>query len=411
MNKKIIIIIIAVVCLFVLFITFSMTRKSDINEREIVFWTLQMNDFTPYMTDVISKYEYEHPDIKIKWIDVPFSEGEKRTLAAILSNNPPSLVNLNPDFSNILAQRGALEEIPIDKLADYNKSLLKSLEVDGKMYAIPWYATSAVTIYNKSLLSKAGFLMPPVTYEHYMQYAKDVKDKTGAYIFMPTITENDTMLKILNKFGINSPNKLSKKEAADIFDFYKKLYKEDLIPKETITQTHREALEKYMSGTVVTLQAGANFLNMIRENSPDVYKKSDVAPQVTGKLGQYDFSMMNFVIPKRAKNKDIALDFALYLTNEQNQLTLAKMTNIIATNDKTLKNEYYTKYDNADLMAKARVLSAKQLDKVEPVYKSQKSQKELNTVINTAVQMILIDTADTKKVLDSASKKWSNLNE
>ena len=411
MNKKIIIIIIAVVCLFVLFITFSMTRKSDINEREIVFWTLQMNDFTPYMTDVISKYEYEHPDIKIKWIDVPFSEGEKRTLAAILSNNPPSLVNLNPDFSNILAQRGALEEIPIDKLADYNKSLLKSLEVDGKMYAIPWYATSAVTIYNKSLLSKAGFLMPPVTYEHYMQYAKDVKDKTGAYIFMPTITENDTMLKILNKFGINSPNKLSKKEAADIFDFYKKLYKEDLIPKETITQTHREALEKYMSGTVVTLQAGANFLNMIRENSPDVYKKSDVAPQVTGKLGQYDFSMMNFVIPKRAKNKDIALDFALYLTNEQNQLTLAKMTNIIATNDKTLKNEYYTKYDNADLMAKARVLSAKQLDKVEPVYKSQKSQKELNTVINTAVQMILIDNADTKKVLDSASKKWSNLNE
>ncbi len=411
MNKKIIIIIIAIVCLFVLFITFSMTRKSDINEREIVFWTLQMNDFTPYMTDVISKYEYEHPDIKIKWIDVPFSEGEKRTLAAILSNNPPSLVNLNPDFSNILAQRGALEEIPIDKLADYNKSLLKSLEVDGKMYAIPWYATSAVTIYNKSLLSKAGFLMPPVTYEHYMQYAKDVKDKTGAYIFMPTITENDTMLKILNKFGINSPNKLSKKEAADIFDFYKKLYKEDLIPKETITQTHREALEKYMSGTVVTLQAGANFLNMIRENSPDVYKKSDVAPQVTGKLGQYDFSMMNFVIPKRAKNKDIALDFALYLTNEQNQLTLAKMTNIIATNDKALKNEYYTKYDNADLMSKARVLSAKQLDKVEPVYKSQKSQKELNTVINTAVQMILIDNADTKKVLDSASKKWSNLNE
>ena len=52
-----------------------------------------------------------HYKVKIKWIDVPFSEGEKRTLAAILSNNPPSLVNLNPDFSSILAQKGALEEI------------------------------------------------------------------------------------------------------------------------------------------------------------------------------------------------------------------------------------------------------------------------------------------------------------
>lgn len=411
MNKKILIILLSIVVLFSLFVKFAMTKKSEIQEKQIVFWTLQMNDFTQYITDIIAKYEYEHPDVKIKWIDVPFSEGEKRTLAAILSNNPPTLVNLNPDFSNILAQRGALEEIHEGKLSSYNKALLKSMAVDGKMYAIPWYATSAVTVYNKKMLDKAGFMMPPVTYEHYMQYAKDVKDKTGSYIFMPTITENDTMLKILNKYGINSPSKLASKESVVIFNLYKKLYQEDLIPKETITQTHREALEKYMSESIVTLQAGANFLNIIKENAPSVYKNTDVAPQVTGKLGQNDFSMMNFVIPKRAKNKDIALDFALFLTNEQNQLTLAKMTNIIATNEKALKNEYYTKYNEGDLLAKARVISAKQLAKVEPVYKSQKSQKELNTVINTAVQMILLDNADTKKVLDSASKKWAKLNE
>jgi len=410
MKKKIIIGSSIFLILLVAFICVSLApRNTKTLDQEVVFWTLQMNDFTPYMTDIITKFEYENPDIKIKWIDVPFSEGEKRTLAAILSNNPPSLVNLNPDFSSVLAQKGALEEILPEQLETFNKSLLKSLEVNGKMYAIPWYATSAVTIYNKALLEKAGFKIPPTTYEAMGQYALDVKAKTGAYVFMPTITENDTMLKILNKYNINSPYSLKTADSVEIFNFYKQLYKDDLIPKESINQTHRESLEKYMSEYIVSIQAGANFLNLIKENAPSVYKKTDVSTQLVGSEGQYDFSLMNFVIPKRAKNKEAALKFALYLTNEENQLRLAKLTNVLATNENALKNEYYQKYDKNDVLAKARVISAQQLNKVEPVLRQQKSQKEINNVINTATQLILMDNVDTKKVLDSASKKWSKL--
>ena len=410
MKKKIIIGSTIFLLLLVGFICVSLApRNTNSLDQEVVFWTLQMNDFTPYMTDIITKFEYENPDIKIKWIDVPFSEGEKRTLAAILSNNPPSLVNLNPDFSSVLAQKGALEEIMPEQLESFNKSLLKSLEVNGKMYAIPWYATSAITIYNKELLDKAGFKIPPTTYEAMGQYAQDVKSKTGAYVFMPTITENDTMLKILNKYNINSPYSLKTADSIEIFNFYKNLYKNDLIPKESINQTHRESLEKYMSEYIVSIQAGANFLNLIKENAPNVYKKTDVSTQIVGSEGQYDFSLMNFVIPKRAKNKEAALKFALFLTNEENQLKLAKLTNVLATNENALKNEYYQKYDTNDILAKARVISAQQLNKIEPVLRQQKSQKEINNVINTATQLILVDNVDTKKVLESASKKWSKL--
>ena len=165
-----------------------------------------------------------------------------------------------------------------------------------------------------------------------------------------------------------------------------------------------------MSQNIVTLQAGANFLNLIKENAPNVYKNTDVSNQIVGDLGQYDFSMMNFVIPKKAKHKQYALKFALFLTNEENQLALAKLTNILATNENALKDEYYQKYDEKDLLSKARVLSAQQLYKIEPILKTQKSQKDVNTVFNTSIQMILLDNTDTKKVLESASKKWSKLN-
>ncbi len=83
-----------------------------------------MNDFAPYINGVIDEFESQNPNIKIKWIDVPFSEGEKRTLASVLSDNPPDLVNLNPDFSATLAHKGALYEIPENKQLNLIKKFL-----------------------------------------------------------------------------------------------------------------------------------------------------------------------------------------------------------------------------------------------------------------------------------------------
>ena len=382
-------------------------HKPD-NNNEVIFWTLQMSDFSDYMNGVIKEFEKENPDIKIKWIDVPFSEGEKRTLASVLSDNPPDLINLNPDFSATLAQKGALYEIPQENALQFNQAIVNSLKYNGKLYSLPWYATSAVTIYNKKLIDKAG-IQVPLTYEEAGKAAQIVKSKTGAYIFLPNITENDTMLKILNKYGVNSPENIADENSVKVFEYFKKLYEQNLIPKESITQTHREALEKYMSENIVLFQAGANFLNMIKENAPMTYEHTDVTSQMTGKLGQNDFSLMNFVIPLKAKHKEEAVKFVLFLTNDKNQLELAKLTNVIAVNQETLKNDFYTKYSPDDLMAKARVISAGQLNKVEPVMKSSQNQKDINNLVNSAVQKILLGEGDTKQILQKLSKDWEEM--
>ena len=78
------------------------------NKKVIEFWTLQLSDFAPYLNNVIADYEKIHPDVKIKWVDVPFSEGEKRALAAVMSNKVPDVVNMNPSFGSTLASRNAL---------------------------------------------------------------------------------------------------------------------------------------------------------------------------------------------------------------------------------------------------------------------------------------------------------------
>jgi putative chitobiose transport system substrate-binding protein len=247
----------------------------------------------------------------------------------------------------------------------------------------------------------------PKTYDDLSKISKQVKVRTGSYAYFPTITENDTMLKILNKYGISSYDNISSEKSIRIFEMYKALYKSKLIPAESITQTHQEALEKYMSENVVFFQGGANFLTMIKDNAPSVYKNTDVAPQMIGDLGQNDFSLMNFVIPLKSKHKKEALEFCLFLTNKENQLELAKRTNVISTNKSALQDKFYN--SNSDVMARARNYSAKQLNHIKPVMKQQNSQKDINLLVNTTVQKILLDKEPTKQALSELSNSWKRL--
>ena len=395
-----------IITISILGLTACSIRKE--NEQKVVtLWTLQMGDFSDYMYKIIRTYENNHPNIQIKWVDVPFSEGEKRTLAAVMTDNPPDLINLNPDFSALLAQKGTLEEIPEEVTMDFNPEIINALKYNDKLYSIPWYATSAITIYNKDLFQQSGIIRLPKTYKELAAISEKVKENTGAYAYLPTITENDTMVKILNKYGISEAEDYPK--AQKVFEMFKNLYQKELIPAESITFTHRESLEQYMAGKIVFFQGGANFLNMIKENAPSVYEQTDVTEQIKGPVGQNDFSVMNFVIPSRAKHKKEALDFCLYLTNEQNQLELARMTNVIATNSNALKNAFYN--DDSTLEAKARSISAKQINRITPQLRQRRNQKEINTQVNAAVQSALLNKDSIESILEKLSKTLEDIEE
>ena len=397
------------ITLFIIFFSIlgltACSIRKEASTRVVTFWTLQMGDYADYMYKIIRAYEKENPNVQINWIDVPFSEGEKRTLAAVMTDNPPDLINLNPDFSALLAQKGTLEEINEEAVSEFNPEIINALKYNDKLYSIPWYATSAITIYNKELFEKSGIIRLPKTYKELGAISEKIKTNTGAYAYLPTITENDTMVKILNKYGVTDDFT----KAAPVFNMYKELYQNDLIPKESITFTLREALEQYMAGKIVFFQGGANFLTMIKENAPSIYAQTDVTEQIKGPVGQNDFSVMNFVIPLRAKHKKEALDFCLYLTNAQNQLELAKMTNVIATNNEALQDSFYNDYST--LESKARSISAKQIAKITPQLKQRRNQKEINTIVNTAVQSALLNKDSVENILNKLNQDMKNFSE
>ncbi len=78
------------------------------------------------------------------------------------------------------------------------------------------------------------------------------------------------------------------------------------------------------------------------------------------------------------------------------------MTNIIATNSNTLKDSFYNDY--SDLTSKARSISAKQINKITPQVKQRNNQKEINLMINTTVQSVLLNKGSVEDLLTSLSR-------
>lgn len=399
MKKQFLLYILILFLLIFSFIFFNQKQQIE-TKKTIVFWTLQLGTFDNYINNIIKNFEEENPEYKIKWIDVPYSEGEKRTLAAILTDNPPDLVNLTPDFSLLLANKNALYTIEKENLKQFHSSIIETLKFNDKYFGIPFYATSAITLYNKNLTNNKI-----LTYDELFKF----KPKQNTYSTMINFAENDTILKLLNKYGINSPKNINSEKSIAIYEKFKELYDTNRVPKESITQTHRDALEKYMSGQIAYLVTGANFLNMIKENAPTIYKSTEVLPQLTGDTNLYDYSLMNFVIPKKSKNIDGALKFALYFTNKTNQLEFAKLTTILPVNEEALKDNYFKTSKDNDIQEKARIISSRQLDNLQPPMQNIKNKKELNILSSNYIQEILIRNKDIKETLDNFAKDWENL--
>ena len=396
--------------LLILFLTSCNVNKQNSNVKQIEFWTLQLESFRPYITEVISEFEKSHPDIKVKWVDIPFSEGEKRTLASVMSNNVPDVVNLNPDFSATLATRKALLNINefVDKeiLDEYLPQTIEYLSYDGELFGIPWYMTTSVTYYNKDIV---GDIALPKDYLDLKDFANEITSKKKVYAIMPTICESGNLLKILNKYdaityeekGLNFNNL----KAVEILSLFKYLYQNNLIPKESVTQTHREALEQFMSGQTAILVSGTNFLGTIEANAPEVYKNLGVYSQLLGSNGKADFSMMNLIIPLKSKYPNEAIAFALFLTNKNNQLKFAKLAPVFPSQKSALEDKYFAQNSN-NLEQKIRYIGAQGLKKsVKPIV-IQKNHAALNEIIDTMTQKILLNRSDIKQELTKIQKEW-----
>ncbi|MCZ2201142.1 sugar ABC transporter substrate-binding protein [Cylindrospermopsis raciborskii] len=387
----------------------------------IEFWTMQLQpEFTSYFQGLISTFESQNPGIKVKWVDVPWAAMESKILTAVSAKTSPDVVNLNPDFAAQLAGRNAWLDLDAKVSPEVRSSYLPNIwqasTLNGKSFGIPWYLTTRLTIYNTDLLKQASMSKPPATYQELAQAARQIHDKTGKYAFFTTFVPQDSgeVLESLVQMGVNLVDKQEKAafntpEGRAGFQYWVDLYQQGLLPKECLTQGHRHAIDLYQSGETAFLASGAEFLKTIANNAPQIAKSSTIAPQITGNTGKKNVAVMNVVIPRSSKNPDAALKFALFVTNDDNQLAFAKAANVLPSTVTALSNSYFREVPaNASTVEKARIISAQEMQKAQVLTPKMKDFKLLQRAIYENLQAAMLGQKTVDQAVSDAAKQWDS---
>ena len=398
----------------------SATSESSADgSQEVEFWTMQLQpDFTDYFNELIANFEAENPGITVRWIDVPWGDMQSKILTAVSAGTAPDVVNLNPDFASQLAGKQAW--LPLDdRIAPADKSLYldkiwQANTLNGESFGLPWYLTTRVTLYNTELFEAAGLTEPPTTYEELAIAAQQIKDATGKYAFFISFVPEDAadVLQSFVQMGVplvddqgnaafNTP------EGKAVFQYWTDLYQQELLPREVLTQGHRRAVELYQAGETAILASGAEFLSTIENNAPDIAAATASAPQISGETAKKNVAVMNLVIPRSTDAPEAALKFALYVTNDANQLTFAKAANVLPSTTQALADGYFTEPPtDAEPVTLARSVSAGQMADAEVLIPAMEDVKTLQKAIYTNLQAAMLGQKTVDEAVTDAAVEW-----
>ncbi len=394
------------------------TQQSTSGSASIEFWTMQLKpDFTNFFNELIGTFEAQNPGIKVNWVDIPWSAMRSKVLTAVSANTAPDVINLNPDFASQLAGRNIWlnldAKVPPDIRSTYLANIWKANTLSGRSFGIPWYLTTQVTIYNQDLLKRSGISKPPATYAELAQMAQQIKVKTGKYAFFITLVPEDAadVLESFVQMGVNlvdAQGQAAFNTAAGraAFQYWVDLYKKGLLPREIMTQGHRHGIELYQSGETALLSSGSEFLKTIQQNAPAIAKVSDTAPQLTGETGKKNVAVMNLVIPRDTRQPDAALKFALFVTNNRNQLAFAKAANVLPSTIQALSDSYFKTPDTTST-DKARIVSASQLKQAEVLIPAMKDLNVLQKAVYENLQAAMLGEKTVDQAVADAAQAWN----
>lgn len=386
--------------------------------QEVEFWTMQLQpDFTDYFNELIAQYEAENPGVTVRWVDVPWADMQSKILTAVTAGTAPDVVNLNPDFAAQLASRNAW--LPLDdKVSEadravYLPNIWQANTLNGQSFGIPWYLTTNVTLYNQTLLEQAG-VEPPATYEELATVAQAVKEKTGKYAYFTTFVPEDAadVLQSFVQMGVDLVDDQGKAAfntpaGKAVFQYWTDLYQNDMLPMEVLTQGHRRAIELFQAGEVALLSTGAEFFPTIATNAPDIAAVTSSAPQISGDTGKKNVAVMNLVIPASSDVPDAALSFALYVTNDANQLAFAQSANVLPSTTAALADEYFQVDDSAAPgVEQARSVSAGQMSQAEVLIPAMDGIKQLQAILYDNLQATMLGQKTVDQAITDAAAEW-----
>jgi len=388
-------------------------------QARIEFWTISLQPFfTAYIQGLIARYQQAHPGLTVRWIDAPPQAVDQKLLAAVAGGVSPDVVNLNTEGVLRMAEANAVVDmdaaVPEAARARYFPNIWTSARFRGKAYAIPWYVVPNVLAYNRTLFRRAGLdpQHPPTSQDAFVQVATTIKQRTGVYGFMPNV-DGIRFLRVFQEDGLPVLNAdrsravFNSPAHVQLLARYVALFKQDLFPADALERGYLGATERFAAGQLAMLTTGPQFLLRVRTDSPDVYRETAVGPYPLGRGRVLDLPTMLLAVPLASPHRQEAVDFALYVTDDANQLAFCHLVVIFPSTRAAAADPYFSRAGNS-VEERARVIAASELGTARDLTVVVPHSDELFRIFREAVEQAFYGRMTPQQALDWAVKEWDS---
>ena len=396
---------------------FGAGTASAAPSAQLEFWTISLQPlFTSYMQRTIARYGQLHPDVSVRWIDVQPQAVDQKLLASIAGGVPPDVVNLNTESILRMAEVHALVDtdaaVPSDVQARYFPNIWASLRYQGRSYGIPWYVVPDVLAYNRGLFQRAGLdpAHPPATTTAFADAAVQIKQRTGVYGFMPNV-DGIRLLAVFQEEGLPVLS-ADRKHAlfagpayVALLSRYVDLYRRGMFPDDTLQHGYLGATERYAGGQLGMLTTGPQFLLRVKTDSPGVYGDTLVAPAPLGAGHVLNLPTMALAVPAAGRHRDQAVAFALYMTDDENQLAFDHQVVIFPSTRRAAADPFFTRGGDSP-EDRARVIAARELGIARDLTVVVPHSDELFRAFRDAVESAFYGRTTPAQALAEAAREW-----
>lgn len=341
----------------------------------ITWWTMSLSPtFDEYIQQIVTNFEATYPGVEVIWEDQPWDQLQDKTRNAFAAGNAPDVINLSPSWIGEFAEADLLMDMDAalapyeDVRASYVDGAFTTATYEGVSYQIPWYlGLSNFLGYNTEILEELGLTEAdlPTNWTELYNFAATVRELSGGDYYGLSVnfgggTERNLLPYLLyNDVPVyqNGEVVLDPAAGASHLQLWVDLIENDLVPRESVNEDHREMVERFANGETAVIMIAPHLLRLVEENNPDVYASMGVAPGVTGTSGKNGVDVQSLVIPANTEYPNAALALATFITNAEAQAAFSKEVGIFPSNLNSYEDAFFETSEEGNPVASIRPLA------------------------------------------------------
>ncbi len=290
----------------------------------------------PEMKKLADEFHQEHPNITIKFENVPAEQAAQVLTTRIAGNNAPDVAYVNASDTADYASRGAavdltdyIERSDVVNPDDYVDAFKTFVTYDNKLWGLPIDGETTGLFYRTDLFEQAGIDGPPKTWDEFKadaaaltdeskgQYGFEMFASESAYYWYPWLYQaGGDLLSADGQVLFTSP------EAKEAANYYVDLVK--YAPPDYLNSNSWDGRVGFAEGQVGMYVAGAWFAGTLADEFPDIDGKWATAPLPSGPAGcKTTIAGDSLVMLSQTKHSDASWLWMEFLSRPE---TIARLT-------------------------------------------------------------------------------------